>query len=77
MVTGGDSRVQPLRSSSSRKPASQEHWKEPARLVQWCSQPPWLDTHSSTSVGKPGRLGPVLQSSGAQEAPTAQLCLLD
>lgn len=62
---GADSRVQPLRSSSSRKPAAQEHWKEPARLAQWCSQPPRPDAHSSTSVGKPG--------SGPWEAPPTPL----
>lgn len=59
-----DSRVQPLRSSSSRKPASQEQRKEPARLAQWCSQPPRPDAHSSTSAGKPGLLGPVLRGGG-------------
>lgn len=68
-VTGRDSRAQPRRSSSSRKPASQEHWKEPARLVQWCSQPPRPDAHSSTSAGKPGAAGPVPGGLGVRPPP--------
>lgn len=77
-VRGADSRTQPLRSSSSRKPASQEHWKEPARLAQWCSQPPRPEAHSSTSAGKPGvdGVGPILWGSGIRALP-ACLCPLD
>ena len=71
-MAGADSREQPRRSSSSRKPASQEHWKEPARLVQWWSQPPRSDAHSSTSAGR-GAAGACPQGQ-AREAPAAPLC---
>lgn len=33
-------------------------------MVQRCSQPPWLEAHSSTSGGKPGLLRPVLWGRG-------------
>lgn len=39
--------------------------------MQWCSQPPWPEAHSSTSAGKPGAAAPVLQGLGTQEAPPA------